>query len=875
MITLFSILFSLITLFSPIVSANSTNPFVVSNENSVTTTNQIVDGFNNLEFNDNEHYLGLDEATNIAVTSNNLYFTTDTTIYNYNLTEKQISTILELENISELKATTTNLFALSNNVLHIIDLSNKSEIEIANVNMFSIYEDTNVYLSYIYNNTFNFGKVSNNTFSSQFTIELNSSFTPISITNNSTNSYVVINQNNISKILNINHNEENIESNTNYLETILDESHIIYAKNYDNTPLFYDYADGLMFAISNNDYTQPADTKLFKVHGEYGFEADKFYKVKDYTIYNNKLYILDSVYYSIQCFDFVEQKIEFDSVLTSSSGYTAGRFYKPNSFKAQNKNTLLVSDTYNKAIQIINGNTATMYKSYNVDSVSTPFEFTLQVLSNDVNYYVLQKTSENTYEVLILDSNLNLIEKINHNLTSITSIALNQNELYIADSNSNKIYSYKDQNLVELSSTTINFTVTENTKLDYILEINTLVALCDSKVYLVNLSTNSTSNITLPSTAISISFDYLNNLYVLLENKIIKYELSDTSNYTDEITLNTKYSNISIEKETGFAYLYNDKNQNFVILSSNKIESLANNFNQPVDLLSYTNEEIVNIAKSKENVYVYDYPYNNGSYYTLNNSIVYILDDTTYSNYYYVCYKYDYYIDNNPTKLSSLKTGYILKEDADTIEITTLGVPAEFEVISDTKIYSLPTLLKYNNENLIVGTLTSGTYISSNYIKISGNTLSIDNCNFYIIEYNDKIAYVKEVDLLNITALHTENILKCNAKISVSEDKYNTVYVYAGNDSFIVGKLLVGTKIYVENYNINSKYTYIRYLDENNREHGGYILTKCIKMDSNKTSTFPAIILITFTILIIGGVTTFYIISYKKQQKNLNNNNNK
>ena len=32
------------------------------------------------------------------------------------------------------------------------------------------------------------------------------------------------------------------------------------------------------------------------------------------------------------------------------------------------------------------------------------------------------------------------------------------------------------------------------------------------------------------------------------------------------------------------------------------------------------------------------------------------------------------------------------------------------------------------------------------------------------------------------------------AKISVSEDKYNTVYIYAGNDSFIVGKLLVGTK---------------------------------------------------------------------------------
>ncbi len=874
MITLFSIIFSLIAIFTPIVSANSTNTFVLSNENSIISTNQLTDGFNNLEFNNHEHYLGLDEATNIAVAEDNLYYTTDSTIFNYNLSKKQLSTILELTNVTELQSTDNNLFALSNNVLHIIDLSNKTETELNNIDMFSVYEDaTTVYLSYIYNNTFNFCQVSNNSVSSVFTLELNSSYTPISITNNSTNSYIVINQNNSSKILDINHSQENISSNSNYLETILDESHIIYAKNYDGKPLFYDYADGFMFAICD-DYTQPVDTKLFILHGEYGFETEKFYKVKDYTIYNNKLYILDSVYYSIQCFDFAEQKIIFDNVLTSSSGYSAGKFYNPNSFKAQNKNTLLVADTFNKSIQIINENTSTMYKTYMVDNVETSFEFPLQVLSNDINYYVLQKTSESNYEILVLDSNLSLIEKIAHNLTSIADIALNNNELYIADFNSNKIYSFKNQSLVELENPLINFTIAENTKLDYILEINTLVVLCDEKVYLVNLTNNSTSTITLPNSAIALSFDYLNNIYVLSSDKILKYDITNTSNYTNEIELDAEYSNISIEKESGFAYLFNNKNQNFVILSSNIIENLTKNFAHPVDMLSYISDKVVNIAKTKENVYAYDYPYNNGSYYTLNNDIVYILDETSYSNYYFVCYKYEYTVNNNPTVLSSLKTGYILKENADIIEITTLGVPAEFEVISTTKLYSLPTLLKYDNENLFIGELTSGTYVSTDYIKISGNALSIDNCNFYIIEYNDVIAYVKEVDLLNVTAIRTENILKCNAKLSVSEDKYNTVYIYAGNDSFIVGKLLVGTKIYVENYNINSKYTYIRYLDENNREHGGYILTKCIKMESNNTSIVPAIILISFTILIVGGVTTFYILSYKKQQKNLNNSNN-
>ena len=201
MITLFSILFSLITMITPIVSGN-TNTFAVSNKNVIATSNTIVDGFNNLEFNNNEHYLGLDNATHIALTQNNLFYSTENKVFNYNLQDKSITEIDTISNVSEIKATSTNLFIQSNNVLYIVDLSNNTKTQLFDANMFNVFEENNiVYLSYILDNTFTLCSITNNSSTTIFTLELSSSFTPISITNNLTNSYVVIKQNNISKMI--------------------------------------------------------------------------------------------------------------------------------------------------------------------------------------------------------------------------------------------------------------------------------------------------------------------------------------------------------------------------------------------------------------------------------------------------------------------------------------------------------------------------------------------------------------------------------------------------------------------------------------------------------------------------------------------------
>ena len=169
-------------------------------------------------------------------------------------------------------------------------------------------------------------------------------------------------------------------------------------------------------------------------------------------------------------------------------------------------------------------------------------------------------------------------------------------------------------------------------------------------------------------------------------------------------------------------------------------------------------------------------------------------------------------------------------------------------------------MLQTNNTVLTIGSLTKGSVVRSNY-ELLDSTYSIDGCDYYIIDTDDGIGYVKKVDLVSVTANETEELLKPNAELVVAEDRYNGVYVYAGNSSIVIDKLLVGQEIYVENYDINEKFTYIRFLDENNIEHGGYVLTKCIKMNENNETNIGAIILIVLAVIAVAGISTFYIIS--------------
>lgn len=865
MISLISLIISLIAIFTPcVVCDTATTSYTHSNSiTAISTTNEIVDGFNTINLNNHKHYLGLDDASNFAITSTHLYYSTDTTIYSYSFESETSTKIIDVSGVDKLSYANNTLYVFKDNTLYKLNGSTLESYQICD--MYSIYSSSgNTYLSIISGN--NFKTISINSLSEVvlWDTTIPTSFTPVCIANSNTTAYVVAKQNNTTKILEMNF-QQKVTSDPYSYGFSIDE--IYYWSHNGTSPILACYTNDYLSTIyklesTATKYSSQYDKRL-NDHGDYAFEENTFYTIKDCYIYGEHLYILDNIYSAIQKFEY-STDIKFVETITSSSAYADGKFYNPHSFGVVDKNIKVVADTFNRAIQVIDGFESTMVKNYTDNSTKVNFNYVTRVIKTNTNYYVLEHDSLDNYQILVLDTNFNLVQNISHNLLNILDIELISNDLYILDGNTSTLYRYTNS-IIE--STTINsLTLDANSKLHYIIETNTLSITSGTNVYFVDMSSKNITTYNHNEEVHGVTSDYIGNAYVLSDSKITRTPSLEpnTGSKQANITTNSIYSHISIEKDTGYIYLFNIKNQCFEVLKSSKVYTLDNEYTHPVDITTYTSTTPVDIAITKDNVYAYTYPYNTGLSYDISNQNVYILGEA--NGYYYICYRH--YNDNN---YSDLGLGYISKDSVTIKNYNTLGLSENFEVLSDTTIYTLPTMLQYNGSNLEIGELTKGSYIKSNYELLTGTTYTIDGCDYYIISTESGIGYIKKVDVVSIKANHTEEILKPNAKLVVSEDKYNGVYIYAGNSSIVIDKLIVGHEIYVDNYDINAKYTYIRYLDENNREHGGYVLTKCIKMNDNGDTNIGAIILIVLAVVAVAGITTFYIISYRKQQKEITN----
>ena len=868
MILLVGLLISLISILTPV--ANSGESFVSGTpQNANLHTNSVkeatvVDSLTSLTFNNHTHYLGLDNANCFSITADSLYYATDTAIFNYNLNTKETLKVVDVTDVEDITYSNNTLYIFKTNSLY--RFNNGSLTKMFDCDMYSTYStDNSTFITYISGNTFNAIRITENeeTPTSIWSTSIGNTLTPVSITNNETTAFLVAHQNGY-KILEINFSEE-ITETFNYSFTI---NKVHYLKQTATTPILVCYTDDIFRVVlkredDSNRYTQDESMEL-QGHDEFSFVENTFYKIKDCYVYNNNLYVLDNVYSAIQMFDY-NTEIEFKQVVTSSSAYTDGKFYNPNSFNVVNKNTFVVADTYNKAIQVVENNNATLVKSYTNNQNKVNFDYVLRAIKTNTNYYVLQKDDLDNYEILVLDAKFNLINSINHSLTSILDIALISNDLYIVDYNTTTLYRYTN-NILEPTTLT-SLQLSTNSKCHYILETNSLAITNNNDVHFIDIGKQVLNTYSNTENVLSVAGDFKGNAYLLTANNIIRINSADLTNETTKaiITISKNYSHIDIEKETGDIYLFDSTNQCFETLKSTKSYSLQSDYLHPANINTYISSDIVKIATTGNNVYCYTYPYNAGLSYEISNKNVYILDENTIPGYWYIAYRFE-----TADNYSSLGLGYISKHNANIKKVNQVATLLDsYTVLTNTTIYALPTMLKYNNENLVIGELTKNTTVKTGFELISGDKFSIDGCDYYAIATEQGIGYIKKVDVVSSKVNKTEEILKSNAKLAVSEDNYNAVYVYAGNNSFVVDKLIVGKEVYVEKYDMNEKYTYIRYLDENNREHSGYVLTKCIKMNDTAKSNLGAIILIIFTSIAVCGITTFYVISYKKQQKNI------
>lgn len=865
MYLLVSLFISLITLLTPCASSSVAS--TTMERNSIISSNivesaTLSEGLHTIYFNDHTNYLGLDDATCFTLSSSDLYFATNTSLYSYSFNNKTLTKILDCDNIEDLSYSINQLFVFKNSKLYKVVSNNL--VEYKTCDMYSIYTYNNAtYLSMLSANIFTTIRIDTLSEVTLWEDTIPSSYSPIAIANSNTTAYIVAEQNSSTMIL-----EKNFQQKTTTVYGYnFNIDNISYWKDVDGSAILVYYTNDNLRTItkhSDNESYIDVFTKILYNHGKHGFEIGLFYTIKDLYINQNHLYLLDEVYSSIQKFEY-STDIKFVDVVTSSSAYTAGKFYNPQSFAVVDKETLVVADTYNQAIQVIDGTTSTLIKNYTNNTTKTNFNYVTRVIKTNTNYFVLQHDSLDNFEILILDKDFNLIKNIAHSLTDILDIAIINDNLYILDANTTSLYRYTNDIIENTNISPI--ALSNDSKMHYIIETNTLAISNTASLYLIDMSDKSIETYTHDENIKSVTSDYMGYAYILSDTKITRINSADHTDNTKKanITLtSTNYTHISAEKETGILYLFDSKNQCFEALKTNKTYSLSSDYTHPININEYLSDKVVNIGSTNENVFVYTYPYSTGLSYNISNKTVYILAEV--NNYYYVAYRRE-----NIDTYSNLGLGYISKDNIISIKTyTEKNLPQSYKVLSNTAIYPLPTMLATNGSVMTIGSLTKGTVVRSTY-DLLDSTHSIDGCDYYIVATEDGIGYVKKVDLVSVTANETVELLKPNAKLVVSEDKYNGVYLYAGNSSLIIDKLLVGQEIFVENYDINAKYTYIRYLDENNIEHGGYVLTKCIQMNDSGSTNIGAIILIVLAVIAVAGVTTFYIISYRKQQKDLTN----
>ena len=216
--------------------------------------------------------------------------------------------------------------------------------------MYSIYTQSNAtYLSMISGNTFTTIRIDTLSEVELWEDSIPASYTPIAIANSNTTAYIVAEQNSSTMILEKNFQQKSTVAFTYEFSNI---TNLYYWKEADSTILTFYTGDNLRTIKRQSDSESYIDvyTKVLYGHGKHGFEIGKFYTIKDFAVYSSELYILDNIYSSIQKFEYTTD-IVFVDVVSSSSSYTDGKFYNPQSFNVVNKETIVAADTYNQAIQ--------------------------------------------------------------------------------------------------------------------------------------------------------------------------------------------------------------------------------------------------------------------------------------------------------------------------------------------------------------------------------------------------------------------------------------------------------------------------------------------------------------------------------------------
>lgn len=609
------------------------------------------------------------------------------------------------------------------------------------------------------------------------------------------------------------------------------------------------FTSEILFLLSSNN-EKLAEINI-STQGNLQENIFPIHKITDLQFFDNKIYMSDSKYKTIQSASInisttdtsSECSIKCDEIILGSSGFDYGRFNYATDIYIQG-NTYVVCDSSNNRIHILQNNissfinlpsTATSPKCLTIDSKQNIYVSV--VVDNKIQIWKYTFSNGNYSHSETFDT---------YNNTNISNVSD-----MCADSNDN-IYIIADNQILYLSKdkliamNTSDISVNSTSQITYIPQAKLLAISTNNIIYFIKTDGTFYTQKEIPNLQ-EITSD-IDKLYAITPDNIYTLDISneDISSISKEIsTSNYSHFTFDVIKQKFMAF---DTNKSCLTYLTFENEDIPFKFEDITGQTSLKTSSTF-IPLEINNTLIYEYPYELGNIYNIDSSIKYAIGIDTYDNYYRVLFAQD----------NQLQIGFVRISDVNQVEhkYSAISVITTNQTVP---LYKYPTLLTYNDQRLITDVFD----INKKITLIYKYPISIDGKTFYTYQNGENIGFIFEADVVlysnkTITNLNTENasihLIGKDSTILLKDDLTTRIKILREND-----------RIYVENYDKNKTYTKVILKDINLNTYEGYVLTSDIKMDKLDNSKVILIIIIIASLLLLAFIITLYIIIKKKNK---------
>lgn len=771
-------------------------------------------------------------------------------------------------NISKIKLTSNSLVIADQNSIKVIKEYNRNniitlpEISLNNIKALDIYTDnSSILIGTIDSTTFKLYK-----YSLQFDTQINNpihTITP-SIINfdnafmmaiNNKTAYIVYKKLPAGEKYTTGLCKISLSTNTNNIQ-ILDpfqaNARVIDTFIYNDTEYITTFTNEILYLLSSEN--EILSNINISTTGDLSTNAFPIFEISDLQFFDNKIYISDVEYKTIQSVTITQNNDEYimqsDSIIIGSSSFDYGRFNSISDIWVQG-DVLITSDTNNNRLHILKSNeshfiniptNATNPHNLAIDSNQNIY---FSVLIDGKNHLLKYNYSNSAYTLSQDYSKYN-----NTDLGYISDICTtNSDTIFMVDSTNNNILYLSANNLIKLENTilkSLNFNTSSQIK--YLKSQNLLVISTDNMVYIVSTDGQILDNISISNLKqIVVDSD---KCYAITNSSIITLDISNDNTFNNSLTTSfnsTNYTKFTYDIIQRRLIAFDYKRSCLVSINFNE-DTTPFNFSDISDTTPLqTNSTLIPLKIT--NALIYDYPYELGNIYNLDGSIDTGIAIEVYDKYYRIIFK-----ENN-----ELKCGFVRKSLVTKVNHTynPIDVITTNQVIS---VYKYPTLLTYQGNRIVSNTLPIGKSITLTYEF----PISLDGKVFYMYQVGNEIGFIFNADVVLSDNKTIKNLNTDNASIHLIGKE--TTILYDSDLTTPLKTLKENDRIYVEKYDKKENYTKVILKDSNLNTIEGYVLTQDITMDKLDNSKIILIIVIIASVVLLTLIIVSYIIIKKKNK---------